>query len=173
MWGGCRWQVMGEVCHSLKRMIVEPATWGIVSVTSCTDVRVLRTPDARCRRQRAELTLSPGLVFERHNCDGLFRRRHSATVMTTVTKRTRCYFSRHLTNNVRLSHCKMSNNNRAGTWEEAGIRNVENMYTVTALGWRADGSRLAVGSLCGSVDIYDACVKRTRCARSETRKQTK
>lgn len=52
---------------------------------------------------------------------------------------------------------------RAGTWEEAGVRNVENMYTVTALGWRADGSRLAVGSLCGSVDVYDACVKRTRC----------
>ncbi|CAM9471403.1 unnamed protein product, partial [Hapterophycus canaliculatus] len=51
---------------------------------------------------------------------------------------------------------------RAGTWEEAGVRSVENMYTVTALGWRADGSRLAVGSLCGSVDVYDACVKRTR-----------
>lgn len=44
---------------------------------------------------------------------------------------------------------------------------MENMYTVTALGWRADGSRLAVGSLCGSVDVYDACVKRTRCVRSE------
>lgn len=36
------------------------------------------------------------------------------------------------------------------------------MYSVTALTWRADGSRLAVGSLCGAVDIYDACVKRTR-----------
>lgn len=36
------------------------------------------------------------------------------------------------------------------------------MYTVTALAWRADGSRLAVGSLCGLVDVYDACVKRTR-----------
>ena len=36
------------------------------------------------------------------------------------------------------------------------------MYTVTALAWRADGSRLAVGSLCGAVDVYDACVKRTR-----------
>lgn len=41
------------------------------------------------------------------------------------------------------------------------------MYTVTALGWRADGSRLAVGSLCGSVDVYDACVKRTRCDRAK------
>lgn len=51
---------------------------------------------------------------------------------------------------------------RARTWDEAGKRFVENMYTVTALGWRADGSRLAVGSLCGAVDVYDACVKRTR-----------
>ena len=48
---------------------------------------------------------------------------------------------------------------------------MENMYTVTALGWRADGSRLAVGSLCGSVDIYDACVKRTRCATSKKKKK--
>ncbi|CAN0070450.1 unnamed protein product, partial [Laminaria digitata] len=55
-----------------------------------------------------------------------------------------------------------SHNHRAGTWEEAGKRTVENMYTVTALAWRADGSRLAVGSLCGAVDVYDACVKRTR-----------
>jgi intraflagellar transport protein 172 len=39
---------------------------------------------------------------------------------------------------------------------------VENMYTVTALGWKADGSRLAVGALCGVVDIYDACIKRTK-----------
>lgn len=55
-----------------------------------------------------------------------------------------------------------SRHKRAGTWDEAGVRKVENMYTVTTLGWRADGSRLAVGSLCGAVDVYDACVKRTR-----------
>jgi intraflagellar transport protein 172 len=36
------------------------------------------------------------------------------------------------------------------------------MYTVTALGWKADGSRLAVGALCGVVDVYDACIKRTK-----------
>ena len=42
------------------------------------------------------------------------------------------------------------------------MRKVENMYTVTTLAWRADGSRVAVGSLCGEVDVYDACVKRTR-----------
>lgn len=51
---------------------------------------------------------------------------------------------------------------RTSAWEEGGVRHVENMYTVTALGWRTDGSRLAVGSLCGAVDVYDACVKRTR-----------
>lgn len=38
---------------------------------------------------------------------------------------------------------------------------IENLYTVTALGWKADGSRLAIGALCGIVDIYDACIKRT------------
>lgn len=37
---------------------------------------------------------------------------------------------------------------------------VENLYTVTALGWKPDGSRLAVGSLCGGTDVYDACVRR-------------
>lgn len=66
-----------------------------------------------------------------------------------------------------LSFGRNNRRGRAGTWEEAGVRNVENMYTVTALGWRADGSRLAVGSLCGSVDVYDACVKRTRCVRNK------
>lgn len=36
------------------------------------------------------------------------------------------------------------------------------MYTVTALGWKADGSRLCVGSLCGGVELYDACIHRYR-----------
>jgi len=34
-------------------------------------------------------------------------------------------------------------------WEEAGVKTVENLYTVTALGWKPDGSRLSVGALCG------------------------
>ncbi|KAG5180215.1 hypothetical protein JKP88DRAFT_182394 [Tribonema minus] len=55
-----------------------------------------------------------------------------------------------------------AHNHRAGLWEEVGIKEVENMYTVTSLGWKADGSRLAVGTLCGVVDVYDACVKRSR-----------
>ena len=36
------------------------------------------------------------------------------------------------------------------------------MYSVTSLGWKADGSRLVVTSLCGAVDMYDACIRRYR-----------
>jgi intraflagellar transport protein 172 len=39
---------------------------------------------------------------------------------------------------------------------------VQNMYNVTALGWKLDGSRLAVGTLCGGVDMYDACIRRQK-----------
>lgn len=46
-------------------------------------------------------------------------------------------------------------------WEEKGITRVENMYSVTALGWKSDGGKLAVGTLCGIVDLYDVCLKRT------------
>ena len=45
-------------------------------------------------------------------------------------------------------------------WEEKSIARVENMYSVTALDWRSDGAKLAVGTLCGVVDLYDVCVKR-------------
>jgi intraflagellar transport protein 172 len=46
-------------------------------------------------------------------------------------------------------------------WEEKSITRVENMYSVTALDWKPDGDKLAVGTLCGVVDLYDVCVKRT------------
>ena len=39
---------------------------------------------------------------------------------------------------------------------------IENLYSVTAVGWKADGSRLAVGNLCGGVDLFDACLRRHR-----------
>ena len=35
------------------------------------------------------------------------------------------------------------------------------MYSVTALCWKPDGSSLITGSLCGSVDIFEACVKKS------------
>lgn len=46
-------------------------------------------------------------------------------------------------------------------WESKSITKVENMYSVTAMDWKSDGSVLAVGTLCGVVDLYDICVKRT------------
>lgn len=47
-------------------------------------------------------------------------------------------------------------------WSEVIQREVPNLYTVTALAWRADGSRLIVGSLCGGVDMFDVCIRRAR-----------
>ena len=45
-------------------------------------------------------------------------------------------------------------------WEETGQTAVDNLYSVTALRWKSDGSRLVTGSLCGVVDIYDAALRR-------------
>jgi intraflagellar transport protein 172 len=47
-------------------------------------------------------------------------------------------------------------------WESVGIKRIENLYSVTALAWKYDGSRLAIGSVCGALDLYDACVRRYR-----------
>lgn len=46
-------------------------------------------------------------------------------------------------------------------WEEKSICKVENMYSVTGLAWKSDGDKLAVGTVCGVVDLYDICVKRS------------
>jgi intraflagellar transport protein 172 len=47
-----------------------------------------------------------------------------------------------------------------GEWHEIAPTRVENMYTMTAVRWKADGSRLVTGSLGGFVDVYDACIRR-------------
>ena len=47
-------------------------------------------------------------------------------------------------------------------WEEAGVKQIENMYSATAMSWKCDGSRLTVGTLTGAVDMYDACLRRYR-----------
>jgi intraflagellar transport protein 172 len=47
-------------------------------------------------------------------------------------------------------------------WTEVVQKEVPNLYSVTALTWRADGSRLVVGSLCGGVDMFDVCIRRSR-----------
>lgn len=47
-----------------------------------------------------------------------------------------------------------------GAWEQVGVKQIQNFYTVSALAWKPDGSRLSVGGLTGCVDVYDACVRR-------------
>jgi hypothetical protein len=39
---------------------------------------------------------------------------------------------------------------------------VENMYSVSSIAWKFDGSRLALGTVTGAVDLYDACIRRYR-----------
>ena len=39
---------------------------------------------------------------------------------------------------------------------------IENLYSVTALEWKPDGSCLAVGNLSGGVDLFEACLRRHR-----------
>eukprot|EP00899_Mesostigma_viride_P028336 jgi/Mesvir1/8688/Mv02626-RA.1 len=46
------------------------------------------------------------------------------------------------------------------SWEDVGVKVIDNYYTVTALEWKPDGSRLSTGSLCGAIDLYDACIRR-------------
>jgi intraflagellar transport protein 172 len=53
-------------------------------------------------------------------------------------------------------------NQRNNCWEEVDIRKIPNLYSVTSMAWKHDGSRLAIGSLCGVVDLYDACIRRYR-----------
>lgn len=66
-----------------------------------------------------------------------------------------------------------------GSWEEAAVRDISNFYTVTALSWKRDGSRLLAvskhcihfdislrpinaiqGSLCGALEMFDCYLKR-------------
>lgn len=53
-------------------------------------------------------------------------------------------------------------NSKRGQWEQIACKHIENYYTVTAVCWKNDGSKLATGNLCGSVDIYDASLKKIK-----------
>ncbi|EAT43404.1 AAEL005155-PA [Aedes aegypti] len=50
---------------------------------------------------------------------------------------------------------------RQNTWTESLCKSIPNLYTVTAIAWRKDGSRLTVGSLCGAVLAYESVLRRT------------
>ncbi|XP_077991845.1 intraflagellar transport protein 172 homolog [Glandiceps talaboti] len=49
---------------------------------------------------------------------------------------------------------------RRGMWEEAKMKEIPNLYTITALAWKKDGSRLVAGTLCGGVELFDCCLRR-------------
>lgn len=50
---------------------------------------------------------------------------------------------------------------RRSVWEETNCRNLPNFYTVTALTWRRDGSRLVIGGLCGAVEQFETILRRS------------
>jgi len=49
-------------------------------------------------------------------------------------------------------------------WGEVAVAGtpVPGLHTATCVAWKPDGSRLAVGSVGGSADVWDACLRRTR-----------
>ncbi|XP_031717380.1 intraflagellar transport protein 172 homolog isoform X2 [Anarrhichthys ocellatus] len=49
---------------------------------------------------------------------------------------------------------------RRGMWDEAKPKEILNLYTITSLAWKKDGSRLCAGTLCGGVELFDCCLRR-------------
>lgn len=47
-------------------------------------------------------------------------------------------------------------------WTETTVKHIENLYSITALCWKPDGAKLVLGSLCGSVDVFEACMRKAR-----------
>eukprot|EP00056_Hartaetosiga_gracilis_P018831 m.12051 g.12051 ORF g.12051 m.12051 type:complete len:1743 (+) comp7113_c0_seq1:45-5273(+) len=52
-------------------------------------------------------------------------------------------------------------NSRRQKWDASAAKDIENLYTTTAMAWKPDGSKMAVGNLCGAVDVFDCCLKKT------------
>ncbi|NWW87428.1 IF172 protein, partial [Rhynochetos jubatus] len=50
---------------------------------------------------------------------------------------------------------------RRGAWEEGKAKDIAHLYTITALAWKRDGSRICVGTLCGGVEQFDCCLRRS------------
>uniref|UniRef100_A0A3B3Z6D5 Intraflagellar transport protein 172 homolog n=1 Tax=Poecilia mexicana TaxID=48701 RepID=A0A3B3Z6D5_9TELE len=49
---------------------------------------------------------------------------------------------------------------RRSMWDEAKPKEISNLYTITSLAWKRDGSRLCAGTLCGGVELFDCCLRR-------------
>lgn len=52
-------------------------------------------------------------------------------------------------------------NSKRPQWDEIACKKIENYYSVTACAWKQDGSKIGIGSLCGSVDVFDLCLKKS------------
>ncbi|XP_031359255.1 intraflagellar transport protein 172 homolog [Photinus pyralis] len=52
-------------------------------------------------------------------------------------------------------------NSRKSIWDESTSKAIENMYSVTALAWKRDGSRVACGTLCGALYLFETVLKRS------------
>ena len=50
---------------------------------------------------------------------------------------------------------------RKNLWEENASKEFKYLYSITALAWKKDGSRIAVGSLCGGVELFESVLKRS------------
>ncbi|KAJ9575458.1 hypothetical protein L9F63_007663, partial [Diploptera punctata] len=50
---------------------------------------------------------------------------------------------------------------RKSSWEENQPKEIPNLYTITALSWKRDGSKVACGALCGAVEMFESVLKRT------------
>ena len=53
-------------------------------------------------------------------------------------------------------------NAKRPTWDEIACKKIQNYYSVTSVAWKHDGSKIAIGSLCGSVDNFDVSLKKSR-----------
>ncbi|XP_044747182.1 intraflagellar transport protein 172 homolog [Coccinella septempunctata] len=52
-------------------------------------------------------------------------------------------------------------NNRKSMWEETPSKKIENLYSVTSLAWKKDGSRVVCGGLGGTVLMFESVLRRT------------
>ena len=53
-------------------------------------------------------------------------------------------------------------NLRSRKWEEGAVIPIPKAYSISALAWKCDGSRIITGTLTGAVDVFDACLRRYR-----------
>ena len=51
-------------------------------------------------------------------------------------------------------------NNKQNKWEESCVVEIQNYFSFTALCWKQDFGILLTGSLCGSLDMFESCLKK-------------